>query len=183
MTGSIQGNYDNFLKMNLENYRRNLHSRVISMDSSIQILNSTLRCSSNQRAQSVSRPITSSRVPLIELRKPKHVNYKKFNTSIWKNSRIATLALPCKDSKKYFTSNRKFQRPGQQEDKSLVIGSLIAVSKQVKINPTREKLLRLFNSQRKVEENNRLALANCNDYREDDCETPSPCFLSKYKHQ
>lgn len=169
--------------MNLEHHRKNLHSRVISMDSSIQILNSTFRCSSNQRAQSVTRPITTARVPLIELRKTKHINYQKFNTSIWKNSRIATLALPCKDSKKYFTSNRKFHKSDLPEGKSLVIESVIAVSKQVKINPTREKLLKLFNSQRKAEENNRLALANCNDYREDDQETPSPCFISKYKHQ
>jgi hypothetical protein len=71
-------------------------------------------------------------------------------------------------------------------NESLLIESLYAVPKVKRLDPIREKLIRLFNCESKISnkkvEKSVIACENI-DWDKDDIETPSPVIKPRYLHK
>jgi len=81
----------------------------------------------------------------------------------------------------------ELSRESKENNGSLLIESLYAVPKQRRLNPMREKLLRLFNcntkSTQKTHEKAVITFENVDWVFKDEVETPSPVIKPKYQHK
>lgn len=172
--------------------KSNLHKRMLSHDMQTNIVDKSRRYFSNPRAKSVTKPpVIGRRLQLIEISKQKGMALDKFENSLLKNNRRANSRYIYDYGKKCTHINKNSEPMKTLEaldNNSLVIESLTAVPKVSKLSPIRERLLRLFQARPKSQfmkdqsANQPVIRINCDVYKSEDNDSPSPYFKSKYKH-
>lgn len=146
----------------------------------------------NLRYYSNTRPVKSreakptARPPMIQLsRKQYPQRIPQSYSQISKSSNHKIKVNPNKAHSKIDVE--EITRESKENNGSLFIESLYAVPKQRRLNPIREKLLRLFNCNTKnIQKNCEKAVITCENVDwmlKDEVETPSPVIKPKYLHK
>jgi hypothetical protein len=168
---------------------RYLHRRFVTADSYSYPGHPKTRYNSNPRPNSktdISKLYI--RVPLIELSRPKVIKYNKYENNAWICNQKSKLKYTFNNQKKFLDPYEKIDLnripDSQVDNESLIIESLCFVPKTKKLNPVREKLIKMFgNHDRNLWEKNSnhtiIHLVNPEYYRDD---TPSPVIKPRYKH-
>ena len=160
-----------------------LHSRLASVESK----NVIPRYFSNSRPKTKTNlRIGNNRVPLQEIFKPKLMKNQR-SQYVWNYNQKGNLKYTFEIGKirefdKEETENLGF------DNESLVIESLFAVPKVKKLNPIREKLVRMCHSNiRPVAKKDKgccltIVIKNIENFK-DDQESPSPLIKPRYVHK